>query len=172
LFTFKNPCENRFVQGDDYVNAEVKIGIRKATNNDAVGIVKVLKSANLDTETWSENEKWVKTNLKKSLSDEDFALLVAEHNHQIIGFIDYIVFPSFWECSKQGMIIDFFVHETFQGRGVGARLVEAVKAAADAGGLGELHVSTGWENTKARQFYGKHGFAQERLLLERSHEGK
>lgn len=94
--------------------------------------------------------------------------LVAEYNQRIVGFIDCCVYPFFWEGVYQGIINHLFVHSTLQGKGVGAMLVKAVVKEADARRLGELHVSTERENVKARRFYAKYGFTEERLLLERT----
>lgn len=108
-------------------------------------------------------------NLQKSLSSNQFIVLVAEFNSSIVGFVDCTVFPSFWECQKQGLIVDLFVHPTYQSRGVGSELLKALIKRADAENIAELHVSTGWNNRKARKLYGKFGFTKENLLLERSH---
>lgn len=152
------------------MSAEEKITIRKATTKNIDAIINVLKSTKLSNEAWEGDEKWVKKALEKALDAKTYILLVAIYNHKIVGFIDYVVFPSLWECADQGMINHLFVHETFQGKGVGARLIKSVVERADAEGLGEVHVSTGWENTRAKRLYGKFGFTEEQLLLERSQE--
>jgi ribosomal protein S18 acetylase RimI-like enzyme len=149
------------------VRAE-EIIVRKATSKDTDGIINVLKSTKLDEETWKGNERWVKIALQKSLSNRNHTILVAEFDSTIIGFIDCIVFPSFWECEKQCMINHLFVHDAYQSKGVGAKLVRTITERADAEDIVEMHVSTEWENAKARKLYGKHGFTEERLLLERS----
>ena len=152
------------------MRVEAKIVVRKATSKDVEGIVNVLKSAKLGDEVWTGDEKWVEKALWESLKNETCTVFVAECDHKIVGFIDWLVFPSFWEGSSQGLINHLFVHADFQGRGVGASLVEAVVGRADAESIGEMHVSTGWENAKARRFYAKYGFTEEHLLLERSRE--
>jgi ribosomal protein S18 acetylase RimI-like enzyme len=151
----------------DYVRAE-EIIVRKATSKDTDGIINVLKSTKLAEETWKGNERWVKRALQKSLSNRNHTILVAEFDSTIIGFIDCIVFPSFWECAKQGIINHLFVHAAYQSKGVGAKLVRTITERADAEDIAEMHVSTEWENAKARKLYGKYGFTEERLLLERS----
>jgi GNAT superfamily N-acetyltransferase len=150
------------------MRAEEKIVVREATGKDVEGVINVLKSTKLAEEAWTGNERWVKKALRDFLNHENYTILVAEQDDRIVGFIDYVVFPSFWEGSKQGLINHLFVHADSQGKGVGAGLVKAIVAHADAEGIGEMHVSTGWENTKARRLYEKYGFMQERLLLERS----
>jgi len=128
-----------------------------------------LASTKPDEETWNGNTIFLTENLQKSLSSNQFIVLVAEFNSSIVGFVDCAVFPSFWECQKQGLIVDLFVHPTYQSRGVGSELLKALIKRADAENIAELHVSTGWNNRKARKLYGKFGFTKENLLLERSH---
>jgi ribosomal protein S18 acetylase RimI-like enzyme len=149
------------------VNAE-EIIVRKATIKDIDGIINVLESTKLTEETWKGNEGWTKRALQKAISNRNCTILLAELDSTIVGFIDYIVFPSFWECAKHGMINHLFVHNAYQGKGFGAKLVRAVIERVDAEGIGELHVPTEWKNAKARRLYGKYGFTKEHLLLERS----
>jgi len=151
------------------MGAGLRVVVREATNKDLEGIIEVLKSTKLsEKETWTRDAKWVKRTLKRFLKTENYKIFVAECNGEIVGFINYVIFLSFWECSKQGLINDFFVREDFQGKGIGSRLIEAVVAHADAEGIDEMHVSTGWENERARRLYGNFGFTEEHLLLERS----
>jgi ribosomal protein S18 acetylase RimI-like enzyme len=147
---------------------EKEIIIREATGKDADGIIKVLMSTKLHGETWNENRIFVTENLQKRLSTRQFIVLVAEFKSSIVGFVDCAVFPSFWECQKQGLIIDLFVHPAYQSKGAGSELLKALIKRASAENIVELHVSTGWKNAKARKLYDKFGFTEEHLLLERS----
>ena len=149
------------------MNAEKKI-VRKATPKDIDAILEVLKSTKLGTEAWTGNEKWTRKALTECLNLKNYVLLVAEYKQKIVGLIDYCVYPSFWEGINQGIINHLFVHSAFQGKGVGTLLIRTVIKEADAEGLGELHVSTERENTKALRLYAKYGFTEERLLLERT----
>jgi len=115
-----------------------------------------------------QNEKWVKRALEKFLKTTYYTVFVAEVEGEIAGFIGVVVFPSLWESSFQGLINDFFVSEDFVGKGVGTKLLETLVEWADAERIGELHASTDWKNEAARRLYGKFGFTEERLLLERT----
>ena len=153
---------------DTSVIAEKGIIVREATDEDTQGIIKVLMSTKLDDETWTGNKIFVTENLQKRSSNKQFTVLVAELNSSIVGFVDCTVFPSFWECQKQGLIIDLFVHPAYQSKGVGSELLKALIKRANTENIVELHVSTGWNNQKARKLYGKFGFTEKHLLLERS----
>jgi ribosomal protein S18 acetylase RimI-like enzyme len=145
-----------------------EIIVREATDKDADGIIKVLMLTKLDEETWNGNEIFVTESLQKRLGSKQSIVLVAESNSSIVGFVDCVVFPSFWECQKQGLIIDLFVHPAYQSEGVGSKILETLIERANAENILELHVSTGRKNAKARRLYGKLGFTEEHLLLERS----
>jgi len=145
-----------------------RIIIRRAIAKDAEGMIDVLNSTRLFEEAWAGDEDWTKEALRKALITENLVLLVAEINRRIVGFADYMIFPSLWECKYQGFIIDLFVHKTFQDKGIGGKLIEAVVQRSDAARLGELHVSTGLENARARRLYVRHGFTEEQPMLERS----
>lgn len=149
------------------MRAKLRIAVRKATSKDAAGIVDVLKRTKLQNENWMQKEKWVKEVLRKFLKTQNYTILVAKAGGKTVGFISCVVFPSLWECSSQGMINDFFVREELMDKGVGTKLLEAIVEWADGEEISELHVSTDWENEPARRLYGKFGFTEERLLLER-----
>jgi len=144
-----------------------EILVRKATEKDMEGIVKVLESAKLEQETWKGNVKWAKKALQSSLSDKNYVVLLAECNSSIDGFITCMFFPSFWEGGKQGMIIDLFVRHIGQNKGVGSKLLIAITELAKVEGIAEMHVSTENINEKARKLYERYGFTEQRLLLER-----
>ena len=143
---------------------EKEIIVRKASCKDVEGIIGVLTSISLNEEKWRAKAAFVAENLKDL---GEAIALVAEFKSSIIGFIDCIIFPSFWEGQKQGLTADFFVRDEYQAKGVGSKLLEALVKCAEAQNVAELHVSTGWKNAKARKFYGKYGFTEEQLLLER-----
>jgi ribosomal protein S18 acetylase RimI-like enzyme len=159
--------ENRKVRGEIPVRADKRVVVRTATGKDVEGIIEVLTSVRLRDEAWAGDENWTQKTLRKFLKTENCTMLIAQSDGKIVGFIGYIVFPSFWECANQGFINDFFVHKDFQGEGIGSKLIEAVVERADREGLDELHVSTGWNNKRARRLYEKFGFTEEQLLLER-----
>jgi ribosomal protein S18 acetylase RimI-like enzyme len=138
--------------------------IRKATNRDINGIVEVMKPIYL------QDEAWAKHALQKLLATEDYVILVAELNGTVIGFIDFYVLPSVYEKWNEATINNFFVHRSYQNKGVGSKLLaEAVKL-ADEMGLGEFSVVTEKDNQRAIKLYNKHGFVKEYLVLQRTKE--
>lgn len=65
--------------------------IREATNEDIEGIIDVLETIYLQDVAWAERA------IKKLLATENYVILVAELDDQVVGLIDYYVLPSIWE---------------------------------------------------------------------------
>lgn len=135
--------------------------VRQATSRDITGIISVFKTVYL------QDEDWARKTIEKLLNLENYAIIVAELNGTTVGFVDYYVLPSIWEKWDEATINYLFVHKDYQGRGIGATLLEEVIEQTDKMGIVELHVGTEKDNTRAISLYKKHGFTEEHLLLER-----
>jgi len=138
--------------------------IREALDKDVNGIIEVLSSIYLQDEVWARRA------LKNLLATENYIIIVAELNGAVVGFIDYYVLPSVWEKWNEATINNFFVHKSYQGRGIGSKLLTEVVRRADEIGLGEIHVATEKNNRRAIRLYKKQGFVKEYLLLQRTRE--
>lgn len=110
---------------------------------------------------------WAERAIKKLLATENYVILVAELDDQIVGFIDYYILSSIWEKWNEATINNFFIHKDYQGAGKGSRLLEEVIKRTDEIGIVELHVGTEKKNEGAIRLYKKHGFLMKYLLLER-----
>ena len=135
--------------------------IREAANKDIEGVIEVLKTIYLHDVAWAERA------MKKLLATENYVILVAELDDQIVGFIDYYILPSIWEKWNEATINNLFIHKDYQGKGIGSRLLKEVIKRTDKVGIVELHVGTEKDNERAISLYKKHGFLKEYLLLER-----
>ena len=139
--------------------------VRQATRRDIAGIISVFKTVHL------QDEDWARQAIEQLLDLQNYTILVAELNDTVVGFIDYYVLPSIWEKWDEATINYLFVHKNYQGRGIGAALLKEVIKQTDKMGIGELHVGTEKDNTRALRLYRKHGFTKEYLQLERVKEG-
>ena len=135
--------------------------IREAANKDIESVTEVLETIYL------QDVAWAKRAVKKLLATENYVILVAELDDQIVGFIDYYILPSIWEKWNEATINNLFIHKDYQDKGIGSRLLEEVIKRTDEIGIVELHVGTEKDNEGAIRLYKKHGFLKEYLLLER-----
>lgn len=135
--------------------------IREASSKDIEGMIKVLKTVYL------QDEEWARKVIMKLLETDNYVILAAELSGVIVGFIDYYVLPSIWEKWNEATINYLFVHENYQGKGIGSRLLDEVIKRTDKMGIVELHVGTELDNERAIHLYKGHGFTKEYLLLER-----
>lgn len=103
---------------------------------------------------------------RDSLAHPGYTAWVAEANSALVGFIDLLVFPDVAHGCKVGVINNLVVDERFRGQGIGERLIREVMHYSKQRDAKELHVWTGFDNTRAIEFYRRVGFADRALLLE------
>ena len=104
--------------------------------------------------------------LRQSLMHPNYALLVADTDGKIIGFIDHWVINDFVHGGKLGYIQNLYVSPEYRRKGVGSSLLKEIIKRAKANGVSEIHVSTEFDNKGATEFYGKQGFPERHLQLE------
>ena len=97
---------------------------------------------------------------RRNLSPEhpDQNALVAEAaDGQLLGLVHYIYHAHNWRLERVCYLQDLFTAEAARGRGVGAALIEAVYAAADAEGAPYVYWTTQEFNATARHLYDRIG---------------
>jgi ribosomal protein S18 acetylase RimI-like enzyme len=101
-------------------------------------------------------------------SDNEFilslisAIFVAEdENGKLAGFIHLQAENDYFRNEKYGYISDLAVDASFEGQGIGRKLLDTAEEWARAKGyrLLALYVFSG--NRRARQLYEKYGFTEE-----------
>jgi len=103
--------------------------------------------------------------LRQSLIDPNYALLVADADGRIIGFIDHWVINDFVHGGKLGYIQNLYVSPEYRRKGVGSSLLKEMIERAKANRVLEIHVSTEFDNRGAIEFYRKQGCPEEHLQL-------
>jgi ribosomal protein S18 acetylase RimI-like enzyme len=92
----------------------------------------------------------------------DSAIFIAEdENEKQAGFIHLQTETDYFRDEKYGYISDLAVDASFEGQGIGRKLLETAEEWARTKGyrLLALYVFAG--NTRARQLYEKYGFKEE-----------
>jgi PhnO protein len=104
---------------------------------------------------------------KEVLESPYFQIFVAEDSGVIQGTLSIWLRENLFHGGQVALIDELIIGEESRGRGIGSQLVDhAVAYCADLG-CEEVEVSTEMGNQSARNFYQKHGFIEQGVLLER-----
>jgi ribosomal protein S18 acetylase RimI-like enzyme len=104
--------------------------------------------------------------LRKILKETTSELLVAESNQEIVGLIHQVFFLDTVHAGLNSYITSLFVKEPHRKKGIGSQLLKKVIENAKKKGVVEVHVDTEENNTKAIEFYQKHGFKKVGVIFE------
>jgi GNAT superfamily N-acetyltransferase len=99
---------------------------------------------------------------REALDDDRVRTLVAEDGGRVIGYAEIQARPYVLDGVRQAWLAALCVAPGRRGEGVGARLVEAVDAAAAALGCDEVAVDSSSFRTDAHRFYRSVGFEDHR----------
>ena len=100
---------------------------------------------------------WYST-LRKMIASPEWTFLLAEEGQQKTGLLIILILPSLYHGGNYAAITELIVTKEYQGKGVGAMLVEEAKRLARTMGCEELDVSVEVDNETAKGFYEKLGF--------------
>lgn len=87
----------------------------------------------------------------------NFCARVAERDGALIGLAHYQFHPHGWQSEDICYLQDLYVDPDVRGTGAGRALIEAVYAAADAGGARGVYWTTAEDNLTARALYDRIG---------------
>jgi GNAT superfamily N-acetyltransferase len=88
---------------------------------------------------------------------QDYSGLVADRGGRLIGLTHYLFHRHGWSEENVCYLQDLYAAPDARGLGVGRALIEAVYAAADAAGAGQVYWLTQDFNTEARKLYDRIG---------------
>ncbi len=86
---------------------------------------------------------------------EPMFCLLAEHDGEVIGFVNCVLHRGTWAIGDFCYLEDLFVTASARGPGAGRALIEAVYAEADRRGCERVYWLTHESNTTARRLYDK-----------------
>ncbi|MFM8738856.1 MAG: GNAT family N-acetyltransferase [Cytophagales bacterium] len=90
--------------------------------------------------------------------DEDYHLLVAEHESEVIAFISLHRFEFLHAHGKIGRITAFCVEERYRSNGVGKLLLAAAEEHLIEQGCIKLEVTSNLVRERTHQFYLQNGY--------------
>ena len=145
--------------------------IRKCTLEDKKDWVRLNK---LFIEYEYKDENIWNSPLKFGNLEEDFELILNDtstilfaiiEEEKMIGFMNIQCFYSIWSHGKVFFLDDFFIEESFRGRGYGEKALKSLQEYAKKGGIKRIQLMAENTNPKAIEFYRKHKFNEQEIHL-------
>jgi len=94
------------------------------------------------------------TTWRRLMEGRELHGLAARLDGRVIGLAHYLFHASVW-YERTCYLADLFVDETVRGQGAARKLIEAVAAAARAGGAERYYWQTRQDNARARALYDR-----------------
>lgn len=119
--------------------------------------------------TGRRRTEYFKLKLKQSLAETGIALsLVAEFDGCFVGFLLAGVYYGEFGLLEPAAVLDTIgVHPDFQGRGVGAALLDQLRTNLMGLGVPRLQTEVSWDDPRLLSFFHHEGFRPaERLCLD------
>lgn len=98
------------------------------------------------------SQPWSKRGFLDSLENADTLYLVAEQEHEIIGYL------GLWQSQEEADIVNVAVKESARRQGAAGRLLEEAVRRAKERGVTALTLEVRVSNAAAIRLYEKHGF--------------
>lgn len=92
------------------------------------------------------------------LQSANYAILVAEDDANIVGFVGLQISLSFEDPGKILRIIALAVSSNYQGKGIGTQLIKGAEKFAEENELHVIVVNSGLKRIEAHRFYEKNMF--------------
>ena len=91
------------------------------------------------------------------INKQDVKIFVAEEESRLVGIADLFIVPIMRRGYYQGHIEDFIVAEKARGKGVGTKIMNAIKEYCKENNINVIKLTSGFELEDAHKFYEKHG---------------
>lgn len=147
-----------------------KIVYRQAKLSDLDDIAKLSKELYDFHQKYGWYEKFkknyediLKRDIQKTMKLKDSAVIVAEINSKIIGYVSVLMSPNprepveIYVWKKEAEIVDLFVKEGYRNQRVGEKLFKAAQEFSKKHGAEVLSVVTSIKNKSVHQFYLREG---------------
>jgi GNAT superfamily N-acetyltransferase len=114
---------------------------------------------------WQGYLTFYKASLSPETTDTTFARLtggeepmggfIAQRGEETLGIVNYVLHRTTWSLKEICYLQDLYTVEAARGTGVGRRLIEAVRAMAEAKGCFRVYWQTHESNLQAQALYDK-----------------
>ncbi len=141
------------------------LSIRLAYSDDIHAMVKLLGELFTIEDDFTINTENQLRGLALLLENAHSIVLVAERDNNVVGMITLQRVISTAMGEYVGTIEDVIVTQECRGLGIGTKLLESAIDEADQRQWGRLTLGVDLRNTKAIDFYKKHGFSTSHMEL-------
>ena len=120
-----------------------------------------------DENVWNSPLKFgnLEEDFELVLNDTSTILFAIIEEEKMIGFMNIQCFYSIWSHGKVFFLDDFFIEESFRGRGYGEKALKSLQEYAKKGGIKRIQLMAENTNPKAIEFYRKHKFNEQEIHL-------
>ena len=120
-----------------------------------------------DENVWNSPLKFgnLEEDFELILNDTSTILFAIIEKEKMIGFMNIQYFYSIWSHGKVFFLDDFFIEESFRGRGYGEKALKSLQEYAKKGGIKRIQLMAENTNPRAIEFYKKHKFNEQEIHL-------
>lgn len=111
----------------------------------------------------------VKDSLNLGWENENSVTFVAEEESKIIGYAagEIRELPAWRKKSKAAELVEIFVLADYRSHGIGSQFVEEFIKWCQEKGVQRIKIEASFGNTPGINFYKKHGFHEQEVVLEK-----
>ena len=115
---------------------------------------------------WATTDECAKS-FEKQINAPDSAVIVAEHEERVIGFVSGEVFnaPNLKRIKVDSELISLYVEEEYQNKKIGALLIEKFIQWAKSKNADQVKIEPYYNNEKAIKLYKREGFEDYVVIL-------
>lgn len=133
--------------------AEGQLIVRKAEKHDVESLVLLTHQLG-----YSVCASEIENKMKKYENDSSYFLYVAEHNHQVLGYVAISLSEPFIYLQKKMTVDALVVNEKSRGLGIGKKLMETVHMQAEKLNCLMIELTSGVPRKIAHELYYKLGY--------------
>ncbi len=130
---------------------------RVATVTDAEVVATLLDDFNREYDTPTPGAEVLATRLRTLLAEDDLVVLLSGDPAVAVAVLT--LRPSLWYDGPAAVLDELYVVPDRRGRGTGTELLAAAETEVRARGGELLEINVDGEDTDARRFYERHGYA-------------
>jgi len=123
--------------------------IREAVSEDHTGLM-ALYDAFMEVDRYSKLDS---DSLEKVIASQDNFILVAENDHELVGFISASARLVVRYPEPIMQVDELYVDPEFREHGVGRQLIQAVEDLARANNWSKIYIESGYKYEVAHKFY-------------------